>query len=346
MIAPRPRPLTVLAAMAVAIVVTALVAPPVATAKPPTKVVAGSKWISVELPAKKGWQASVGAVVGGRAGASEISISVNGPDHESVQYGVHGRVSKDGAIVAKFPGLGRVNVVFDQEKVKKLNDIVEPGCSADRETLSRKGTFRGRIDIHDPGVLGTIDRRATPGSILDFPAETCPTPKPAPHGAGSRKVEAEETVESGRSGPDSLYAGRKLDGGDLFFSATREGGGPFGTKAAPRFNFIATFSKNHRGLSTFATASASPAKSGFTVTESAGAPTEATVEPPAPFHGSATFELESPTTASWAGDLSVEIPTLGKILLTAPGTWSILCEGTVCTETLPAGMRVGLLEYD
>jgi hypothetical protein len=342
----RPPTLPLLAAMSVAVLLAALASAPIATAKPQTKVDAGSKWISVALPTKKGWHASVEAVTGGRAGGNEISISVNGPSHESVTYGVHGRVSRDGAIVAKFPGLGRVNVRFDQTEVKKLIDNVEPRCSVGRETLSRKGTFRGRIDIHDPGVLGTIDRRATPGSILDFPAETCPAPKRGPRGGGGRKSEPEGSEESNRSGSAALYTGRKFDGGELSFNAsTLEAGGPFGTKAAPRFDFVADFSKSRHGLSTFATASAALVSRGLTVIGPTGAPTEATVEPPAPFQGSATFKLESPTTASWTGDLSVEIPTLGKVPLTVPGTWSMLCQGSACTETLPPGMQFAFLEF-
>ena len=61
---------------------------------------------------------------------------------------------------------------------------------------------------------------------------------------------------------------------------------------------------------------------------------------------SAAFKLESPTAASWTGALSVEIPTLGKVLLTAPGTWSTLCEGNACTETPPHGLHFGLLEFN
>jgi hypothetical protein len=291
--------------------------------------------------------ASLGRGGDRRAGrGSGISISANGPDHESVTYGVRGRVSKDGAIVAKFPGLGRVNVRFDQTEVNKLRDEVEPGCSVGRETLSRKGKFSGTIDLHAPGVLGTVRLRAAPGSILDFPAETCPVPKRSRENKGGLRDESEGSVDSPGSRSYGLHTGRKLDGGELSFDADAlEAGDPFGTKDAPQFDFLADFSKSRHGLSTFATASAALVPSGLTVIDPTGAPTEATVEPPAPFHGSATFKLESPTTASWTGDLSVEIPTLGKVHLTAPGTWSTLCQGTACTETLPPGMQFAFLEF-
>jgi len=228
--------------------------------------------------------------------------------------------------------------------VRKLDDEVEPGCTVPRETLSQKGTFRGLIEIRDPKDFGAFDLRETPGSIIDFPAETCPAGGHAKHGGGG-----DEEANLGTTGtePDSLYASRKLFGGQLSLDVSViEAGGALGRKGAPKFTFVADFSKLRHGLSTFASASAPLATKGFAVGGPTGAPTEATVEPPAPFHGSATFKLESSTEASWSGDLSVEIPTLGDVRLTGPPFWSTLCAGTACTETLPPGVRFGLLGSD
>jgi hypothetical protein len=232
--------------------------------------------------------------------------------------------------------------------VKKLRDEIEPGCSVGREALSRKGLFSGTIDLHAPGVLGTVRLRAAPGSILDFPAETCPAPKRSGgNNIGGPGVDSEAYVDTPGSREYGLHTGRKLDGGELSFDAEAlEAGDPFRTKNAPLFDFVADFSKSRHGLSTFATTSAALVSSGLTVTGPTAAPTEATVEPPAPFQGSATFKLESPTTASWTGDLSVEIPTLGNVRLTEPGTWSTLCQGASCTETLPPGIQFALLGSD
>ena len=55
------------------------------------------------------------------------------------------------------------------------------------------------------------------------------------------------------------------------------------------------------------------AASTFQVPNLAEPLTEATLEPPAPFSGSATFHLDTPKTASWTGDLAVELPGLGKL---------------------------------
>ena len=80
----------------------------------------------------------------------------------------------------------------------------------------------------------------------------------------------------------------------------------------------------------------------FSLTAPDGTPTEATVKPPAPFSGTATFKLESPTTASWTGDLSVELPTLGTVDLAEPGFQAGACAAQ-CTKTFPDGAEIGFL---
>jgi hypothetical protein len=312
-------------------------------AKTRTKVEPGSTWIGVELASRGGWQISVLTASNGKS-RTPVSISANdSASHASLTYGVHGRWTKDGTIVAKFPGIGRVNLRFDQTEVKKETDRAEPGCTVGGETLVRKGTFRGRIKLDNPKGFGRVNLSEAPGTITDFPAETCPVREggASKHGAANVAGE-EEPVESAGPLSRSFHSGREVDGGDLTFDVETYPSGFFGEKGGPRFEFTASFYKMRHGLSTFASATTPVTTKGFDVTPGSGA----TVTPPGPFSGSATFKLESPTTASWAGDLSVKLPTLGKVGLTAPGTWSTLCEGASCTETLPPGMRFSLLESD
>jgi hypothetical protein len=63
---------------------------------------------------------------------------------------------------------------------------------------------------------------------------------------------------------------------------------------------------------------------------------EATLQPPAPFSGSAIFRLEGMRRATWTGDLTVELPGLGRVPLVNDGVQAGLCQGrSNCTETLP-----------
>ncbi len=229
---------------------------------------------------------------------------------------------------------------FDQAEVKKEADRAEPGCTVAGETLVRKGTFRGRIKLDDRKSFGQLNLSESPGTITDFPAETCPASKPGASTDGAGATAEEESSTGALS--TSLHVGRKLDGGDLSFDVETYPAGLVGDKGAPQFDFVASYFKTRRGLSSFATVQASLVRRGFGLT-AAG---EATVDPPAPFSGSAIFKLESATTASWSGDLAADIPTLGKVSLTGPGTWSTLCQGAHCTDTVPSGIGFGLLGSD
>jgi hypothetical protein len=66
---------------------------------------------------------------------------------------------------------------------------------------------------------------------------------------------------------------------------------------------------------------------------------EAILEPAAPFSGTATFHLDDPKTASWTGDLAVDLPGLAKVPLTGPTIAAGLCHGSHCTKTLPEPLQ-------
>jgi hypothetical protein len=57
---------------------------------------------------------------------------------------------------------------------------------------------------------------------------------------------------------------------------------------------------------------------------------EAFLEPPKPFLGSATFRRESADEASWEGDLRVDLPGFGVMPLTRPGTEVTMCADSGC----------------
>jgi hypothetical protein len=87
-------------------------------------------------------------------------------------------------------------------------------------------------------------------------------------------------------------------------------------------------------------ASAEGDPSQFTFVSTGEEPSEAKIEPPAPFSGSDTFALESPHAASWTGDLKMTLPLLGTVGLTGPKFEPTLCEGNQCTPTVPGTTHV------
>jgi hypothetical protein len=59
-------------------------------------------------------------------------------------------------------------------------------------------------------------------------------------------------------------------------------------------------------------------------------PRSATVDPPSPFTGSASFQRESAKDFSWTGDLAVELPGIGEVTLAGPKFETALCLGRRC----------------
>jgi hypothetical protein len=136
----------------------------------------------------------------------------------------------------------------------------------------------------------------------------------------------------------ALYAGTKEGAPriDFIVSAT-----DFGSSVAKSFvYFTASSSKRHDGLNVFSTVSVRGTAAQFSTPDPAGTLENATVAPPSPFQGSATFHLDSPTSSSWTGTLSVEIPGVGRVALAGSGFWSSLCEDLTCTQTLPPNVQI------
>jgi len=148
----------------------------------------------------------------------------------------------------------------------------------------------------------------------------------------------------GLADSQTLYVARHRQRGSLVFDASAaEPGTGLGGVVPRGVSFSLFYLRSSHGMTTSITAGVLAKSSQFTVSSPTGTPSEAVVEPPAPFAGSATFKLESPTVADWSGDLRIDLPLLGEVHLTEPSFWSMLCEGLTCTNTAPPGTEVGFL---
>jgi hypothetical protein len=327
----RPRT-TIVTALALA-AVTLLAVPAASTAKPHSRkhVHPGISIASFTAHGSNGWRIDVSAFTKFE-GKPSRSVSLSAERHrgESVFYqGIKAKVTESGDIAAKLPGLGRIAVKFDQASEKHLHAIPEEGCTAKDETVSREGFVRGVIKFHGERGYTTVERRSAPARIIESPAEVCNGPKftPAPEHLPGEKEATEQTKY--------FLAGRKIDNGQLTFSALSTGA-PFAST-----DYSASYLHRRKGLFVYASTRAGGIKTRpFSLIAVEGTPTEAQMTPPAPFTGSGTFKLESPTKASWTGDLEVEVPTLGVVNLTAPGFWAGAC-AIHCTKTFPEGLRIG-----
>lgn len=314
---------------ALAVLAALLGAPSAGAAKPKVEVIPGNRFAFISAPGSKGWHLQLSAVLGSK-GRNTVGVFARGPHHQEVQYiGVKGRATKDGTIEAKVPGLVRISLRFEQTSESPI-DFEAGHCKVEGRSLSRKGIFRGTIAFHGEGGYTTVERRSAPGSIEVTPRQVCP----------KRKHQAESPPQASEGpGVELLLAGRNEGGGrSLSFEAFSTGLAIPG--AGPLTSFTARY-EHRRGkvLVMAVTKGLGEDASVFSLTAPEGTPTEVVVDPPAPFKGTGTFKLESPTTAAWTGDLSVDIPTLGTVGLTEPGWWAGAC-AAVCTKTFPPGLNI------
>jgi hypothetical protein len=247
---------------------------------------------------------------------------------ETAAYSTRGRWSKDGGFEAKWPGLGAVDVTFEQAKVHRWRSEGPTGCSDETMTI-RKGVFRGPISFGGKGGFTVAHRRSAPGQIREISPGVC-----------HKKDHVEPAAEPPPAEPTTsirdayLYTYGRSGGAAITFSADgplESGGG-----ILPPIAFEATYAAQRRGMQVLAGTWVYGPSNGFLVPAPAGALTDATVEPPAPFAGTAVYHLESPTVASWTGDLNIAFPGVGTVPLAFPDISTRLCEGFDTCSGAPA----------
>jgi hypothetical protein len=201
----------------------------------------------------------------------------------------------------------------------------QEGC-AGGPTVSEAGYFVGSMSFRAAAGFTSFRAHRVKGGVIRAPAETCRT-------ASIPGLRAFRELQDGIL---------RLIGGDpagkTAFQATTFpalGGEP----ARPQYLAYSERTEGSlyiRDSVTVPTPRASP----FAVPDlTATLPATATIEPPFPFSGSATFEAPSRRTATLAGDLSAELPEVGTVALAGPGTAAGLCHGHTCTKSLPKPLR-------
>jgi len=223
-----------------------------------------------------------------------------------VQYTAdHGRLQKD-SISAKLPGVGWVFLRFHEVSRyrRQADNCTGPG------SLIRRGFFTGSVKIRGEGDYTHVDAHRIRGTITQDVREVC---------------RSRPSARASSSAEEILYASAERGHGVLSFEADKwppEGGG---------FNalFFSASLYRRRGPMSIVNSNY-----GFTEDTSAFAvakpPRSATIDPPAPLSGSATFTKEGPETFSWLGDLEVQLPGIGPVALAGPSFETTLCVGHNC----------------
>jgi hypothetical protein len=304
-------------------------------AKTKVKVEPGQTTGVLDVQASNGWRVQIsGGIFGATARDHPVGVFAEGPHHQEVDYQQFpGRFGKDGRIVAKLPGVGRIDLRYEPTSRHTTHVSHQKNCSGPDTTIDSSGVFRGTIALHGEGGFTTVMAHSAKGQLFTFPEQTCRV-----RVRSKERIKREIEASAGKADEEEplyevLYAFRKLGPGSLTFTASS-----FRTELRgfpPRtVEITAEYFRHHDGMWVTAKTSVEGKPEDFTVTGATGTPSEAMVEPPAPFEGSAEFTLESPTVANWTGDLRVPIPTLGTVALTGPKFEPTLCGGA-CTDTAP-----------
>jgi hypothetical protein len=210
-----------------------------------------------------------------------------------------------------------------------------PECVGNPTTIE-KGFFVGSFDFRGERGYTAVRSHRARGTVTRQAAGTCTSNGTPWHESAHEIKEAKERernefhLVAGDEGASDLFQARREDAtkmpdaGQATFQASING------RAAGDFqvSYGAFYFGPDGDAATFQTPNLAEPLA------------EVTVTPPAPFSGSATFHLDDPTTASWTGDLAVEMPGLGKVPLTGGDIQAGVCKGSSnCTRTLPKDLQ-------
>ncbi len=238
----------------------------------------------------------------------------------TVSYKVHGGSAGDGRFAGTLPGIGRVSVRFHQHgRTKRL-----PILCRQAPTLVRPGYFVGTVHLRGEQDYTEVDATRVKGTVSETPRRDCYRKPKRRQSALVRAIEPQKAqflLFQAKAGAVAFFGGQievgkaKVELSILGASHTRRRDGMLVESRVIEFG------------------SAPVVLPG----EDIEFPKSATVAPPAPFSGSAAFELQDSHTSTWTGDLAVELPGVGEVRLAGPRFRSQLCISKHCGGSLPPG---------
>jgi hypothetical protein len=212
--------------------------------------------------------------------------------------------------------LGRFRARFVVKSIK--TEAVSGECKGDPPTIEQ-GYFVGLLDFRGERGYSSAHARRAPGTVTRIASARCARSPSFRPDDEFRLVASDRNADTIlRASREEVSAGSKVTPTSFLVSVASESG----ELAVIHSAFVLDFH-------------ADPGAT-FRTPNLAEPLTEATLRPPAPFSGSANFRLESPLTAKWTGDLTVELPGLGGVPLAGDEFQAGLCKGrSNCTEPLP-----------
>ena len=232
---------------------------------------------------------------------NELTVVV-GRRGQSVYYLVDGQVTESG-IEAKLGKLGEISLAFEPTETRTGH--LPPRCQGEPGRLT-KGIYTGTFRFRGERGYVEVERDRIPGQMHITPWHYCPLPK------GIRRPAA-TARRAARDGEDLAVLGagaRRRDTSVGFGAIASRRPGESST------TFIATTLETEEGLriAHYAVAGARASTFRFDLGEGT-----ATVRPPWPFQGAASFRRGPHAHNSWSGSLRVQMLGIGPVDLVAPG---------------------------
>jgi len=253
------------------------------------------------LPASNGYRLQV-ADTGGR----QIYLTArNGGS--SVIYEVQGRKTEKDGIEARFLGVGRISVRFEQ--IGKTKHAPPAGNCRGDGSDTRHGVFRGAIVFNGEKGFSRAHASRARGTVHDSGKEICTREKERHGDPGLHTIFLSASAPQGK-GLLSFFAAKFSSESIPAADQTTYGASLFQFRG--RMGVYRTLSRNATGES-------------FVLGGPSGHPTAASVAPPSPFAGTADLQLDSTSTAKWLGPLSVDLPGFGQVNLAGPKFSAELC---------------------
>ncbi len=224
-------------------------------------------------------------------------------------YEVKGKVTEEG-LKARFGRLGLIDVAFTPTRTLGSTEPSE-GCAGEPRTV-REGIFTGTIDFTGEREYVRIEGPQAEGWMSVIPEWQCPDieePMPfagaaGPLALGSRKKREAATLYAGSRRCDCVFVAavhRRYRGGrSLFYLAQEE---------------------RHEGMEIIRTTRAKGGPTAFDFDHVAGT---ATVHPPPPFSGHASFRARPHGRDLWRSTIRGPLLGVGSVSLFGPGSGAIL----------------------
>jgi hypothetical protein len=287
-----------LAAMATA---AALSASPVASAKPGYTTFPAERFSRLTVHGTRGFQIVIKRIAG------RVELTASNRTATAI-YIVHGEKGPVDGIKATFPGLGKVSVRFHSSgRVQR-----GPAFCRGRPWFTQHGMFSGMIRFEGERGFTRIALQNAPGFVHRRSRETC---------RGGR---------DGRSGDFPFYSlveSGRLRGRTTFFTALKRVDESAIVGSAM---YVASQRERRHGMTSIRVASVNAYPDTFAIAGPSTQPESATITPPPPFSGTASFHASPGALAEWEGTLAVELPGAATVQLTGSQFRPVLCRSRRC----------------